>query len=388
MRAALLLLSLVALRPAGASAQSLLSAAGLGVPVESLDARARALGGLGLGVFGPSLLPSDPAAPADLRLPSVAFTLGGSWVDVDEGNGTLSDASGTRFPFLAASYPARSLGVLTVSYGSVLDQRWRTRVEHLVPLEETSARVTDTFFSDGGVAALRLGFASRIAPSLALGGAVGMYTGETTRRGSRSFDSVDVVVAIPDFQTEGTWRYSGFNATVGAIVDVAEVLRVAASLDWPGSLEAEPASSEVTESRSYHLPVTLRVGASGVLAPGLVVTVGASQADWSGTADDTGEATGRTARTFGGGLEFTRASLSGRDTPLRLGWRRSDLPFSLLGEEPSETVLAGGLGLNLVQVEDLPRARLDFSLERGRREAGSLSESFWRASMGLQVSGF
>src|SRR5690606_15765444 len=45
------LLALLAL-PAAAGAQSLFSTRGLGVPVEPVDARARALGGIGVGMLG------------------------------------------------------------------------------------------------------------------------------------------------------------------------------------------------------------------------------------------------------------------------------------------------------------------------------------------------
>lgn len=46
------------------AAQSLFGSSGLGLPLEAVDARARALGNLGLGLSGGALLPGDPAAAA------------------------------------------------------------------------------------------------------------------------------------------------------------------------------------------------------------------------------------------------------------------------------------------------------------------------------------
>src|SRR5688572_11033762 len=80
-----LLLAPGALTPQAGAAQSLLSAGGLGIPVDPLDARARALGGVAIGLTGGQLLPSDPVSAADLLVPSVTITIANAWVDVDEG---------------------------------------------------------------------------------------------------------------------------------------------------------------------------------------------------------------------------------------------------------------------------------------------------------------
>ena len=65
-RLRLFLVALIALAlqapPARAAAQSLLNASGLGLPIEPLDARSRGLGGVPVGLFGASVLPTDPVA--------------------------------------------------------------------------------------------------------------------------------------------------------------------------------------------------------------------------------------------------------------------------------------------------------------------------------------
>jgi hypothetical protein len=54
--------------PAGVSGQSLFARGGLGVPVEPIGARAKGMASLGIGLFGSSLSPVDPAA--GLEVPS------------------------------------------------------------------------------------------------------------------------------------------------------------------------------------------------------------------------------------------------------------------------------------------------------------------------------
>jgi hypothetical protein len=68
MRTRALLLTAVVVTAAPVSGQSLFNSAGMGLPVEALDGRARALGNLGIGLRGGSLMPTDPAAVAGYRL--------------------------------------------------------------------------------------------------------------------------------------------------------------------------------------------------------------------------------------------------------------------------------------------------------------------------------
>ena len=98
-------------------------------------------------------------------------------------------------------------------------------------LEASTAKVTDTFLSEGGLAALRLGFARRIDERLSVGASAGTYTGKLTRRVTREFDSLDVGGLLPELQLGGLWRYSGLTATVGAQFDVEQFLRLSGSVD-------------------------------------------------------------------------------------------------------------------------------------------------------------
>jgi hypothetical protein len=68
--------------------------------------------------------------------------------------------------------------------------------------------------------------------------------------------------------------------------------------------------------------------------------------------------------------------------------RRSDLPFRFGDEAPRETLLSAGVGLELFRAEDVVLGALDLALERGKRDAGELSERFWRGTLTIRVAGF
>jgi hypothetical protein len=80
--------------------------------------------------------------------------------------------------------------------------------------------------------------------------------------------------------------------------------------------------------------------------------------------------------------------MASRNFPIRLGVKRSDLPFTFEGDTPSETLLSTGIGLNLVPPDAGWVGAVDIGFERGTREAGTLSETFWRASLTFRVGSF
>lgn len=394
-RRASLVLAFLATAPAAGGAQSILSAAGLGIPVNAVDARTRALGGIGIGLQGQALLPGDPAAAARLLLGTVTMTAEPSWVDYGRSDthetGTFR---GNQFPLIAVAYPAFGVGVVTVSFESVLDQRYLASDGVTINLADTLLAATDSFVSRGGVSNIRLGFARALNRNVAVGISVGRYGGSLVRRFTRAFNDSIASGSLGQFQAGGYWTYSGTAVTAGASTNLGSVAHVAGSATWSSNLKATASNDTEGSDGSFDLPLQLRVGATGVLAPGLSVNAALTRANWTnaGKGVTTGTAVGSTL-TWGGGIELSRASLLGRSAPLRFGYRHADLPFSLTGSTPVETAWTGGLGIVLRQTQDLThealtQATLDLSFERGKRIDGPISETFKRASLTLRLTGF
>ncbi|MCG6989788.1 MAG: hypothetical protein LJF06_16635 [Gemmatimonadetes bacterium] len=388
-------LVLLAATPLAGHAQSILSAAGLGFPVDAVDARAQALGGVDIGLQGDAITAGDPAAAAHLIVGTVMMTAVPSWVSYS--NSATKETGSFRaapFPLIGIAYPAFNLGVVTFSFESVLDQRYRGEEAATVSLSDTLLAVTDSFTSAGGVSQIRLGFARAVSRSLSVGLSVGRYGGSLTRRLVRTFNDTIASSALSRFQAGGYWDYSGVAITGGLSADLGTVAHVAGSMTWSSKLKATASSDTKGSSASFDLPVQVRLGATGILAPGLAINAGFTRADWSSIKNQvaTGTVSGADI-TWGAGIELSRASFLGRRAPLRVGYRHSDLPFSLTGSKPVETAWSAGFGLVLKQAQTLTRSALtqasvDLTFENGQRTDGSVKESFKRLALTLRLTGY
>jgi hypothetical protein len=310
-----------------------------------------------------------------------------TWVDFSDGSGVEGTSQGTRFPLLALGYPGFG-GVVTLQMSSFLDQRFHGQRQVTVELVGGSASAIDAFDQDGSASLVSVGFSRMLGDRTSVGVHVGRFTGSVTRTLSREFGEGEVPGAEP-FESSGRWSYTGASVTGGASTDIGDVARIGASATWSSGLYAEATSTTEGADRSFDLPLELRVGASAVLAPGLVLSASAALADWSSMEDDLASATpvGST-NGFGVGVELSRARLLGRAAPLRFGFRTRGLPFPLDGGEASERVFSAGLGLALNETNNVLLAGVDFSIERGRRTSGSITENFWRATASVRVAGF
>ena len=79
------------------AAQSIFNAAGLGLPSEPVDGKSRALGSLGVGLWGASLQPGDPASAGMLVAPSAIMVAQPSWVEFDRNAGETALPKETGF---------------------------------------------------------------------------------------------------------------------------------------------------------------------------------------------------------------------------------------------------------------------------------------------------
>lgn len=376
---------------APAAAQSLFATGGLGLPSAPLDARARALG-TGVGLLGVNTSLINPAEVAGLAQKGFAGTLQPVSRDIAFAGGEGS-LSGSRFPVAHLFYPVGQRLVVSLGYGSFLEQSWSVESETQVDLAGQPARARDVHRSEGGVAQARLGAAYTLTPTLVLGAAVGLYTGELTRSISRTFpDSAQALVQ--GFTTRTGWVYSAPLAVVGVRWDPVPGARVGASVAWSGELEAN--GRDDAPDHAYALPMRVDVGASGTLSPRLALSVGGGWAPWGGADGDGGAGASLDAHDawqVGGGLEWTGIRGETRTWPVRAGYHQEKLPFPLQGgSAPSERSFAFGVGLRARESDLGPGALVDATLERGTLSGdlaagGELSESFWRVSISLALFG-
>lgn len=379
--AAAVVLSMGAWAPA--SAQSVFNLGGLGLQTDPMDARARALGGVGVGLTGWQMLMTDPAAAAGLRLPGISGTFQPSVSQV-EGS---PEAGGTRFPLVGVSYPF-GRHIFSAQFGSFLDQEWAVTADRTVELAEGPVPAIDRYESQGGIGQARLGWATRIGEQVSVGAGVGSLVGSVERRFSRELTTGPVEEGLENFRQVGEWRVSGATIAAGVNWFPSDLLHVGAAVEWMGDMTLDPVRGTAGEGRSYSMPLTLRAGGTFTLAPDVRLALGISRADWSDVDADLG---GGAARDlvwgYGGGIEWARGTIRGRAFPLRAGYRVQQLPFHVQGDSSEERAFSGGFGINLADTQDIPLARLDLTVERGSRDAGLLTEDYWRTTLSLRLSG-
>jgi hypothetical protein len=371
-----------------ASAQSLFAVGGLGSPVEGLDARARALGSIGVGLPGYSFYHSDPTGSAGVPAPLLQASMQPTWGVITGGEEDLEFRS-TRFPHLAFAYPVGESGTVFLNYSAYLDQRFRQGSEEEANLGGEQVLLVDEYESDGGISAISVGWAQQLGETFALGGSAGIYTGRLRRTLTRTFSAEDLGAEIPPYVVEGQWTTTAPRVIVGARWDPRSIVRIAASVEWSGDLDVKPAEGTERGAQKLDLPMVYRIGGSANLTSALSLVAGLSYSNLdegsSGAAQD---ATESAELSWGTGLEFTGLSLLGRGLPLRLGYRATDYPFEFEGSAVKESVFSGGLGFAFASNDDYPTALLEMGIEKGKRTAGiPVEEEFWRATFSLRLSG-
>lgn len=370
--------------PLPTSAQSILSASGLGIPVEAPDGRSRMLGGVGVALSGSALLPNDPASAGWSVLPGIVVS-GQAGGESFQDGGT---AYQSRFPFLGIVYPHGGQ-VFSLSFSGVFSQEWNVEVDRILEFAGDQVEAVDRFEGRGGVSAARIGVARRLAENrVSVGVSFGSHLGSVERRFSRELNPDDVGPEVEPFEEEGIWRSGGLTAAVGAHWDVTPLIRLGGSVTWSEELHLDPTADTEGGEQRIPMPLELRGGVFATLTPGLGLAASIYRADWSDTAEalGDGEAPGVVWQ-WGTGLEWAGATVLGKQVPLAVGYRSRDLPFSFLGETTRERAVSGGFGIHLADAESIPMARLHVGVETGTRTAGALEEDFWRTTFTLRLSG-
>ncbi|HEX7050590.1 MAG TPA: hypothetical protein VF188_10345 [Longimicrobiales bacterium] len=366
-----------------AAAQSIFASEGLGVPVAPLDARARALGGIGVGLLGPNASLVNPAAAVEylLRGATAGYQSSDRSIDLD---GAQGDAGSSRFPLLHVLYPIGQSVVASAGYGSFLDQSWAVFSQRQAILGSDTLTVRDLIDSEGAIAQLRIGAGYRLTSTLAVGAAAGLYTGHISRVVARSFpDSLGT--DLRPVRNEAEWSQRAPLVAAGFRWDPAPILRLAGAVTWAGTLHGHADDPDVDDF-DIDLPLQVTAGASALLTPGVLAAVSGRWAGWSdasgdtdfiGSADDAWE--------IGAGLELGGDPRAGTGFPIRLGYHYERFPFRFGSQVPTEWSAALGFGTRFVPTDAGPLASIDAVLERGGRTANGsgLSEDFWRFTLSI-----
>lgn len=384
LHAGALLLAAGASLPCAARAQTPLSSQGLGYTLFPLDARARGLGGIGLGLPGGNLSLVNPAEDATLLAPAFGVTVQPDFYNGEAG-GFASSGRTQRFPVLHAVFPFARRFSASVGYGAFLDRRFQTEVSDTQDIGGTPNAVTDRFSSTGGVSRLRLAAAARAGKGLSVGIGADLYTG--VARDS----SIRVLTGLTPSLRETVWAYRGVGVTTGARWEPSDALRLSAAVTTPAKLRTEAEGDSLVAAREFNLPLTADVGASGRIAQSTVVALAARWSGWSSADTQLREQGGaRDVRAASAGIEYEGVAFAGKTLPLRLGARYTELPFRWQSNGassafPNERALSAGLGARLAS----GAAGFDFGVERGTRGGtdAAIDESFWRLSFSLSLLG-
>lgn len=376
------------------SAQSLFSTRGLGVPAPAVDARAAALGGIGVGLIGFHTSLVNPAEVAGITRRGVSAALQ-PVSSTSRMDGEEDHTSGTRFPLMRVLYPLGDRTVASIAYGSYLEQSWAIVSESVVVLDGRSIGVTDVNQSTGGIAQLRVGAAYSVSPTFAVGAAAGLLTGNVERIALRRFTGDTIMDAgapgtLRDFEERLRWNYLAPMGAVGIRWDLAGRFRVGASAMVGGKVEADAREGEA-EDRTYDAPLELAAGASARLSPLFLANAGGI---WSRLPGTDAETVSRETMRVGAGLEYQGVRSGLRTYPVRIGARWAQLPYHLADETaPTEWAAGLGVGFRLGDPAN-PAAVADIGVERGARNGlasnavpDGLREQHWRFTFSLSLFG-
>lgn len=376
------------------SAQSLFSTHGLGVSLDGVDARARAMGVSGVGLLGLSTTLLNPAEQGGTFRRGITATMQ-PWGGSASVNGAKDNLGGTRFPLMQVMYPYKRATV-SLGYAGVLDQSWAIVLEDTTVLGTDRVSTRDVVKSTGGINELHLGAAYFINDRFSVGAAVSAHTGTIDRSITRAFP--DSGSTLLGFETRTRWNYSGPSASVGVRWNPVARTRVGASIVLGGKLKAKPQVGSTTEY-SYDMPTRIALGASSQLTPTFVLAFSTTISNYgSGSYTAPGMTVATVAQNgmdFGGGFEWALLRRGEKIYPLRAGVRYSQLPFHNQNETaPTERAASLGIGFRLAQDDYGPLAVADFGFEKGKRDgwtsqasSGGLTENFWRLTATISLFG-
>lgn len=379
--------AVLALLPAPAGAQTPATSLGLGYPAPPVDARAAALGGVGVGLLGGTFSIRNPADLVTFREASLSVSAAPEAVTVDAAPDG-GETGRNRFSTIRAVVPLGEFAA-SVGFASQLDQDWRFTLEDTLDVSTGSFPFEQRRENDGGLSAIDLSLARSVGP-LSLGVSYQRLTGSLRQDLVRRFElPPDSAVTSPPVRVVQTsnWSYSGWRVKGGVGLQLGDWLRLGGTYSWTDDLRAERDSLVTTEnapgaSRArFGMPPSAAVGASVRVARDWLLTAGGGWTGWSETDDSLEEEDAGDVYWGGGGLEFRGVELGSFPLRLRGGGRWSELPFSLPGR-PAATEAAATFGIGTDFAAG--RAVVDLAGEigsRGSLDRTGFEESFRRFTL-------
>ncbi len=356
-----------------AAAQGTLSTQGFGYPAGGLSTRAEALGG-SIAENDP-LSPLNPAALATWGRPGLYFQYDPEYRSV-QSNGTSDNTLTARFPIIAGALNVGPRVTVGISSTTFLDRTWQTsRTGYAHFATGDSSLYNESFKTDGAINDVRLAGSFLVLPSLSIGLAGHVLTGQNRLQINRTFADTNFAL----FSQLSTLSYSGHSFTGGVEWRPISAFSVGVSGDAGGTMHAFRNDTTLSSAR-----VPKRLGFGGVFG-GISGVLLSANAQWNGWSALNGLAESEVKAVdgwdWGVGAEVRAPSLFGQEFPVRLGYRHRILPFEANDAEVKETAYSLGLGIPVSR----GRSRIDFSLSRANRTANvpDVTEHAWILSAGF-----
>jgi hypothetical protein len=358
---------------ASASAQGTLSTQGFGYPAGGLSTHAEGVGG--------SIAENDPLSPVN---PASLNTWGrpGLYFQYDpefrrvQANGASDNTTTARFPLIEGALnvgPRLTIGISSTTY---LDRTWQSsRTGYAPDVTGDSTLYNESFSTDGAINQVRAAASFLVLPSLSVGVAGNVLTGQNRLLISRTFNDTSFAL----FSQASTLSYTGHSFTGGVDWRPLPILSVGISGDVGGTMHAFRNDTTLT---SAHVPKRFGVGTIFGGVSGLLLSANAEWNGWSalnGLAES--EIKAVDGWDWGVGAEVRAPSLFGQEFPVRLGYRHRILPFEANEAEVHESAYSLGFGIPVSR----GRSRVDLSLTRANRTANlpDVAEHAWIVSAGF-----
>ena len=359
-----------------AAAQGTLSTQGFGYPAGGLSTRAEGLGG--------SIAENDPLSPVN---PGDLTTWGrpGLYFQYDPefrsvmANGNSDHTVTARFPLISGALNIGSRFTLGISSTTFLDRTWETSFTGFAHEQGgDSALFNQRFSTDGAINDVRAGLSFALLPTLSVGIAGHVLTGQNRLLSSRTFADTAHFASLSQ---PSELSYTGHSVSGGISWRPLPILSIGVSGDAGGTLNSFRNDTTLSSAR-----VPKRFG-FGTVFGGVSGLLLSANAEWNGWSAMNGLAESDLKAVdgwdWGLGAEVRAPSLFGQEFPLRLGYRHRILPFEADEADVHETDYSFGLGIPVSR----GRSRVDVSFTRANRNSSlpDVQEHAWIMSFGFFI---